>query len=67
MDFACPAVKLVIEFDGPLHERPEQASFDERRTEYLKLNGWRVSRILNDDVLSDAGEVQRRIAEAVGD
>lgn len=50
VDFACPAVKLVIEFDGPLHDEPAQIDFDARRTEYLQLNGWRVIRFKNDDV-----------------
>ena len=65
VDFACPAVKLVIEFDGPLHDEAEQIEFDEQRTEYLKLNGWRVMRFKNDEVFSDSGAVMRRIAEAV--
>ncbi|HYD71492.1 MAG TPA: endonuclease domain-containing protein [Candidatus Binatia bacterium] len=67
VDFACPAVKLVIEFDGPLHDEPEQIEFDAQRTEYLKLNGWRVLRFKNDDVFSDSGAVLRKIVEAVGD
>lgn len=67
VDYACPAVKLVIEFDGPLHEEPEQVAFDERRTEYLKLNGWRVIRFKNDEILGDIGRVQRTIVEAIGD
>ena len=67
VDFACPAVMLVIEFDGPLHDEPEQIEFDARRTEYLKLNGWRVLRFKNDDVFSDSGAVLRKIVEAVGD
>ncbi len=67
VDFACPAVKLVIELDGPLHDEPEQLAFDARRTDYLQLNGWRVVRIKNDDLFADSGEVLRRIAAAIGD
>jgi very-short-patch-repair endonuclease len=67
VDFACPAVKLVIEFDGPLHDEPEQIEFDARRTEYLELNGWRVIRFKNDEVLTDSGAVLRTIVEAIGD
>jgi very-short-patch-repair endonuclease len=67
VDFACPAVKLVLELDGPLHDGPEQMAFDSKRTEYLELNGWRVMRIKNDEVLADPGAVQRKIIEAVGD
>ncbi len=67
VDFACPAVKLVIELDGPSHDEPEQIAFDAQRSEYLQLNGWRVMRIKNDDVFADIGEVQRRIAAEIGD
>jgi very-short-patch-repair endonuclease len=66
VDFACPAVKLVIELDGPLHAEPEQIAFDARRTEYLQLNGWRVLRFRNEEVFVDSGAVLRRIVEAVG-
>jgi very-short-patch-repair endonuclease len=44
VDFACPAVKLVIELDGPLHDAPDQIAFDAQRTEYLERNGGRVIR-----------------------
>jgi very-short-patch-repair endonuclease len=67
VDFACPAVKLIIELDGPLHDEPEQMAFDAQRTEYLQLNGWRVMRFKNDEVFVYPGAVQRKIAEAVGD
>jgi len=60
-------VKLVIEFDGPLHGEPEQIEFDARRTEYLQLNGWRVIRFTNDEVFVDGRAVLRRIVAAVGD
>jgi very-short-patch-repair endonuclease len=66
VDFACPAVKLVIELDGRLHDEPEQIEFDARRTEYLKLNGWRIARFKNDEVFADNGAVLRKIVEAVG-
>jgi very-short-patch-repair endonuclease len=67
VDFACPAVKLVVELDGPLHDEPEQIAFDEQRTEYLQLNGWRVMRFKNDEVFVYPGAVQRKIIEAIGD
>ena len=42
-DFACPEAKLVVEIDGPWHEkRVEQ---DARRTEHLKTFGYEVMRI----------------------
>jgi very-short-patch-repair endonuclease len=65
VDFACPAVKLVIELDGPLHDGEEQLAFDEQRTEYLERSGWRVIRFKNDELFADSGAVMRRIEEAI--
>jgi len=60
-------VKLVVELDGPMHDEPEQLAFDEQRTEYLKLSGWRVMRFKNQEVFVYPGAVQRKIVEAIGD
>jgi very-short-patch-repair endonuclease len=66
-DFACPAIRLVIEVDGPSHDAPDQQAWDEMKTEYLRTSGWRVMRIRNDDVYQAFGEVEARIIEAIGD
>ncbi|MES1202268.1 MAG: endonuclease domain-containing protein [Pseudomonadota bacterium] len=65
-DFACPAIKLVIEVDGPSHDDTEQKAFDDQRTEYLQSSGWRVLRIKNDDIYQAFGEVEAQIYSAVG-
>ncbi len=67
VDFACPAVKLVVEVDGPSHEDSEQRDFDEQRTEYLQKSGWRVMRVSNHDIYQALGEVEARIIAALGD
>lgn len=66
-DFACPAIKLVIEVDGASHDTADQAAWDEMKTDYLRLEGWRVLRIRNDDVYQAFGEVEARIIAEVGD
>ena len=48
-DFACPAIRLVIELDGGQHL--EQQQYDQERTKKLASNGYQVVRFWNDDVL----------------
>ena len=66
VDFACPAVKLVIEIDGPSHDDPEQKKFDVARTEYLQQSGWRVVRFTNAEIYESIDAVEARIAAALG-
>ncbi len=61
VDFACPAIHLIIEVDGPSHATPEQRAFDEARTEALRLAGWRVLRMPNERVYHSLGEVEAAI------
>ncbi len=67
VDFACPAIKLVIEVDGPSHDDPEQQAFDDMRTEHLQREGWRVMRLRNEDVYLAFGEIEAQIISAIGD
>lgn len=67
VDFACPAVHLVVEVDGPSHDDEEQKHFDEQRTEYLQREGWRVMRVKNQDVFEALWHVQERIIAEIGD
>lgn len=48
-DFACVEGKLVIELEGGQHL--EAQHYDERRTQRMNTNGYRVLRFWNDDVL----------------
>ena len=49
MDFACVELRLVIELDGGRHL--EAQAYDERRSQRISTNGYRVVRFWNDDVL----------------
>ena len=60
-DFASHAAKLIIEVDGGQHARA--ADYDAERTRVLELEGFRVLRVWNDDVVSNTDGVLRRIAE----
>lgn len=48
-DFACVEARLVIELDGGQHLA--QQDYDLERTRKLGINGYRVLRFWNDDVL----------------
>jgi very-short-patch-repair endonuclease len=46
VDYCCVPLKLVVEIDGPLHERDE----DRRRDEHLNTAGWTVMRFTMEDM-----------------
>ena len=64
-DFYCVQAALVIEVDGPVHER--QVDSDAERDAYLQAMGLRVLRFTNLEVLSETGAVVERIKEFVTD
>ncbi|MBN8607744.1 MAG: endonuclease domain-containing protein [Caulobacterales bacterium] len=66
-DFACPAIKLAIEVDGPSHDTSDQKAWDDMKTEYLRTSGWRVMRIMNEDIYQALGEVEARVIAEIGD
>ena len=60
-DFYSHEARLVIELDGPVHER--QKDYDDARTVAIRDLGLRVIRFKNRDVLSDIGPVMSKIEE----
>lgn len=48
-DFACVEAKLVIDLDGGQHV--DATDYDRMRTKKIEVNGYRVLRFWNDDVL----------------
>jgi very-short-patch-repair endonuclease len=59
LDFYCPARKLCVELDGPVHD--EQCERDQARTDALAHQQIRVIRFRNEEVMSDLPSVVRRI------
>ncbi|WP_460840645.1 endonuclease domain-containing protein [Noviherbaspirillum agri] len=62
-DFACLDKLLLIELDGGQHQ--EQKEYDERRTEFLQSQGWRVLRFWNNDVLGNFEGVLASVVDAL--
>ena len=61
VDFACIAVRLVIEVDGGQHGGPA----DDVRDDFLRRRGWRVLRFWNNEVLENREGVLQVIAAAL--
>ena len=55
VDFFCPEQKLIIEIDGGQHA--VEAALDEKRTDWLESEGYRVVRFWNNDVLGNTDGV----------
>jgi len=64
-DFVCVAAKMVVELDGPPHEKPEQRSRDARRDLWLRSQGWHVLRFPNDLVIGGSERVMQAIEAAL--
>jgi very-short-patch-repair endonuclease len=62
-DFACLEAKLVIELDGGQHV--DATEYDQRRTELMKAEGFRVLRFWNNEVLAQTEAVLETILRAL--
>lgn len=61
-DFACLRTKLVVELDGSQHV--ERAHYDDKRSAFLKAQGFRVLRFWNALVFSERETVIETIVWA---
>lgn len=64
LDMFCVEYQFAIEFDGGAHQRPEQAGYDETRSQYLSEKGIRVLRFINDEIENNLPDVLKRILDA---
>ena len=62
LDFYAPALRLVIEVDGDVHDLPERRDYDARRQAWLEVQGMRVLRFSSGAVVDELSEVLERIA-----
>jgi len=63
VDFFCPEAGLIIEVDGPIHDRMQDE--DASRQRCLEDLGLRVIRFSNDVVLTDLDRVLDAIRQAL--
>jgi very-short-patch-repair endonuclease len=61
-DFFCPAARLILEVDGPIHD--QQTEQDAYRTDYLSFLGYRVLRFRNEEVMHNLPTILARIEHA---
>ena len=59
LDFYCAEAKLVVEVDGPIHL--EKKNYDEDRTIWLEVSGFKVVRFTNARVIDRIEEVLSEI------
>lgn len=64
IDFAALRERLAIELDGETHTGRE--NYDDRRTDWLEAQGWRVIRFTNGEVVSNPDGVATAILTALG-
>ncbi|MGD0565282.1 MAG: DUF559 domain-containing protein [Roseiarcus sp.] len=50
VDFVCREATLVVEADGATHSTDDEIRGDERRASFLRAQGYRITRVGNDDV-----------------
>ena len=64
-DFYCHEHRLVIELDGEIHLKKEQALRDIEKDEYLKSIGNTVLRFKNEEILNDIEKVLNKISSVI--
>ncbi len=62
IDFCCLPAALVVEIDGPIHDK--QAEQDAERDRNLAARGIRVLRFSNEQIMTDIYSCLARIREA---
>src|SRR5439155_18797187 len=57
VDFLCREARLIVEVDGATHSEDREVAYDRRREAYLKREGYRIIRVLNNDVYTHINDV----------
>lgn len=65
VDFACLAVKLIVEVDGDMHEHEKGKRHDAVRDNYLRSLGYDIFRVDEPDVINSAWHVAQVVKEKV--
>ena len=62
-DFACVALRLVIEIDGGVHDRDDVVLRDQLRQTEIEALGWTVVRFSNDVALGEPWRIDDAIRD----
>jgi very-short-patch-repair endonuclease len=65
VDFCCHELKLVIEVDGEIHNKPEKKEYDENRTAELEKYELKILRFTNNEIENDIEQVLHSIANVL--
>jgi BirA family biotin operon repressor/biotin-[acetyl-CoA-carboxylase] ligase len=65
VDFLCTSARVVVELDGPPHDKEDRRRRDEHRDRWLKSQGFTVLRFSNDLVLGNLGLVLEEVRAAI--
>ena len=66
VDFVCYRPPLIIELDGGQHDTTAQRMHDDRRTNWLKSEGFVVVRFWNSQLIENESGVLHEILSALG-
>ena len=64
VDFYCHEFKIVVEFDGAIHETDRLQKHDKKRDAYLKSIGCKVLRFPNEEIFENTEAVLQQIISA---
>ncbi|RRR67856.1 MAG: endonuclease domain-containing protein [Candidatus Viridilinea halotolerans] len=65
VDFCCIEQRVVVEVDGGIHHDDDQIAYDHARTAALHTAGYRVIRLMNDQIDNDAETVWQMLRAAL--
>ena len=63
VDFICREKKIIIEIDGGQHNEIKNIQYDNKRTEYLISEGYKVMRFWNNDIDKNISGVYEKLKE----
>lgn len=65
LDFYIPKIRIAIEVDGGIHQKPEIKVKDINKDSFLNENGIIVLRFTNDEILNELDEVLFEITKRI--
>ena len=66
VDFICREKKIIIEIDGGQHNEQINIEYDNKRTKYLKSEGYNVIRFWNNEIDNNIEGVYERLKHVFG-